>query len=72
MVSWGLHSKTLSQKKRRKREKEGKDICMKLSKNKLKEHLNKIISFLVFKDRESQCSPGCPGAHSVDYTGLEL
>jgi hypothetical protein len=27
---------------------------------------------LVFRDRVSLCSPGCPGTHSVDQTGLEL
>jgi hypothetical protein len=27
---------------------------------------------LVFRDRVSLCSPGCPGAHSVDQAGLEL
>jgi hypothetical protein len=25
-----------------------------------------------FQDRVSLCSPGCPGAHSVDQAGLEL
>jgi hypothetical protein len=28
--------------------------------------------FLVFRDRVSLCSPGCPGSHSVDQAGLEL
>ena len=28
--------------------------------------------FLVFQDRVSQYSPGCPGTHSVDQAGLEL
>jgi hypothetical protein len=28
------------------------------------------VSF--FGDRVSLCSPGCPGAHSVDQAGLEL
>jgi hypothetical protein len=27
---------------------------------------------LVFQDRVSLCSPGCPGTHSVDQAGLEL
>jgi hypothetical protein len=27
---------------------------------------------LVFRDRVSLCSPGCPGTHSVDETGLKL
>ena len=27
---------------------------------------------LVFRDRVSLCSPGCPGTHSVDKAGLEL
>ena len=27
---------------------------------------------LVFRDRDSLCSPGCLGAHSVDQAGLEL
>jgi hypothetical protein len=27
---------------------------------------------MVFQDRVSLCSPGCPGAHSVDQAGLEL
>jgi hypothetical protein len=25
-----------------------------------------------FRDRVSLCSPGCPGTHFVDQTGLEL
>jgi hypothetical protein len=28
--------------------------------------------FLVFRDRVSLCSPGCPGTHFVDQAGLEL
>jgi hypothetical protein len=28
--------------------------------------------FLVFRDRVSLYNPGCPGAHFVDQTGLEL
>jgi hypothetical protein len=28
--------------------------------------------FLVFRDRVSLCSLGCPGTHSVDQAGLEL
>jgi hypothetical protein len=28
--------------------------------------------FLVFPDRVSLCSPGCPGTHFVDQAGLEL
>ena len=31
-----------------------------------------INLFLVFPDRVSLCSPGCPGIHSVDQVGLEL
>jgi hypothetical protein len=27
---------------------------------------------LVFRDRVSLCSPGCPGTHSVDQAGLQL
>jgi hypothetical protein len=27
---------------------------------------------MVFRDRVSLCSPGCPGTHSVDQAGLEL
>ena len=27
---------------------------------------------MVFQDRVSLCSPGCPGTHSVDKAGLEL
>jgi hypothetical protein len=27
---------------------------------------------LVFPDRVSLCSPGCPGTHFVDQAGLEL
>jgi hypothetical protein len=33
---------------------------------------NFFFSFLVFRDRVSLCSPGCPGTHSVDQVGLEL
>ena len=28
--------------------------------------------FLVFRDRVSLCSPGCPRTHSEDQAGLEL
>ena len=28
--------------------------------------------FLVFQDRVSLCSPGCPGTHFVDQAGLKL
>jgi hypothetical protein len=31
-----------------------------------------LFCFLVFQDRVSLCSPGCPGTHSVDQTGLKL
>jgi hypothetical protein len=31
-----------------------------------------IIIILVFRDKVSLCSPGCPGTHSVDQAGLEL
>jgi hypothetical protein len=33
-----------------------------------------IVGFwlLVFRDRVSLYSPGCPGTHSVDQAGLEL
>jgi hypothetical protein len=30
------------------------------------------FGFLVFRDRVSLCSPGCPGTHFVDQAGLEL
>ena len=30
-----------------------------------------VLAF-VFQDRISLCSPGCPGTHSVDQTGLEF
>ena len=30
------------------------------------------IFFFFFWDRVSLCSPGCPGAHSVDQAGLEV
>ena len=31
-----------------------------------------VFVFLVFRDRVSLCSPGCPGTHCVDQAGLEL
>jgi hypothetical protein len=31
-----------------------------------------VLGFLVFRDRVSLYSPGCPGTHSVDQAGLEL
>jgi hypothetical protein len=34
--------------------------------------LDNFFFFLVFQDRVSLCSPGCPGTHSVDQAGLEL
>jgi hypothetical protein len=33
---------------------------------------NFILFFCFFQDRDSLCSPGCPGTHSVDQAGLEL
>jgi hypothetical protein len=35
-------------------------------------HPNFFFFFLVFRDRVSLCSSGCPGTHSVDQAGLEL
>jgi hypothetical protein len=34
--------------------------------------LQRLLLFLVFRDRVSLYSPGCPGAHFVDQAGLEL
>jgi hypothetical protein len=31
-----------------------------------------LFLFLLFRDKVSLCSPGCPGTHSVDQAGLEL
>jgi len=31
-----------------------------------------LVLVLVFRDKVSLCSPGCPGTHSVDQAGLEL
>jgi hypothetical protein len=31
-----------------------------------------VFLFLVFQDRVSLCSPGCPGTHFVEQAGLEL
>jgi hypothetical protein len=31
-----------------------------------------LFVYLVFQDRVSLCSPGCPGTHSVDQASLEL
>jgi hypothetical protein len=31
-----------------------------------------VVVVLVFRDRVSLCSPGCPGTHSIDQAGLEL
>jgi hypothetical protein len=31
-----------------------------------------LFLFLVFQDRVSLCSSGCPQTHSVDQAGLEL
>jgi hypothetical protein len=33
---------------------------------------NFFLFLLVFRDRVSLCSPGCPGTHFVDQAGLEL
>jgi hypothetical protein len=39
----------------------------------MKKKLNLFFFFfLVFLDRVSLCSSGCPGTHSVDQSGLEL
>jgi hypothetical protein len=44
--------------------------------NKEAQHLRALAAlfffFLVFRDRVSLCSLGCPGTHSVDQAGLEL
>jgi hypothetical protein len=31
-----------------------------------------FVCFLVFQDRVSLCSPGCPGTHFVDKAGLKI
>ena len=31
-----------------------------------------LVLVLVFRDRVSLCSPGCPGTHFVDQAGFEL
>jgi hypothetical protein len=31
-----------------------------------------VCLFVVFQDKVSLCSPGCPGTHFVDQAGLEL
>jgi hypothetical protein len=31
-----------------------------------------LVWFLVFRDKVSLYSPGCPGTHSVDQAGLKL
>jgi hypothetical protein len=31
-----------------------------------------LLLFVLFRDRVSLCSFGCPGTHSVDQAGLEL
>jgi hypothetical protein len=31
-----------------------------------------VCFVLVFRDRVSLCSSGCPGTHSIDQAGLEL
>jgi hypothetical protein len=31
-----------------------------------------VVVMVVFQDRVSLCSPGCPGTHSVPQAGLEL
>jgi hypothetical protein len=31
-----------------------------------------LFVVVVFLDRVSLCSPGCPGTHSVDQAGLKL
>jgi hypothetical protein len=35
-------------------------------------YLHFTFFFLVFRDRVSLCSPGCPRTHFVDQAGLEL
>jgi hypothetical protein len=35
-------------------------------------HFIYLFVVVLFKDRFSLCSPGCPGTHSVDQAGLEL
>ena len=34
--------------------------------------MSSLSLFLVFRDRVSLCSPGCPGTHFVDQAALEL
>ena len=45
---------------------------MSLSKYRSQAPLWLSFLFLVFRDRVSLCSPGCPGTHFVDQAGLEL
>jgi hypothetical protein len=35
-------------------------------------HVSRFFFFLIFRDKVSLCSPGCPGTHFVDQAGLEL
>jgi hypothetical protein len=46
--------------------------CLKNNNNKTKNIFPGFFSFLVFQDRVSLYSPGCPGPHFVDQTGLKL
>jgi hypothetical protein len=39
---------------------------------KVEENIVYIYIFLVFRDRVSLCSPGCPGTHFVDQAGFQL
>lgn len=44
---------------------EGKVICLGLL-------ARVFVLFFIFRDRVALCSPGCPGARSVDQAGLEF
>jgi hypothetical protein len=49
-----------------------KRFTTELTIQKKKKKKQDFFFLLVFRDRVSLCSPGCPGTHSADQAGLEL
>jgi hypothetical protein len=50
----------------------GANACLQARAGQLVHLLLWHLYSLVFRDRVSLCSPGCPGTHSVDWAGLKL
>jgi hypothetical protein len=69
---WGLEKGVESEKERRQEKREREERGQRIKQVPPSSAFFFFFSFLVFQDRVSLCSPGCPGTHFVDQAGLEL